>query len=200
MLVTELICWLFSLWFFHVVIFPCIKSVAYIQNPSPASQSCRQNIKSPTSVTNIDVTTRPEYGHQTLVRPWKVKVRHNKSRFPFGSPHVIGSTATVYFSLKSDFLLFSNKYLVLMWMFFAIDSCLNMEYFWYDPHCSVSTLNLSCHNCHKSHDFVVYKCSKFIYGHLTDEKRLLALSTFKWSNYPRVDPKWLCRTGPTFWL
>ena len=55
-MVAELICWrLFSLcWWFS----QCIKSVTNILNRSPTSQTCHQNIWSPTSVTNIDVTSR----------------------------------------------------------------------------------------------------------------------------------------------
>jgi len=43
------LCWWFS---------QCIKSVTNILNRSPTSQTCRQHIWSPTSVTNIDVTFR----------------------------------------------------------------------------------------------------------------------------------------------
>ena len=46
-LVAESLCWWFS---------RCIKSVINILNRSPTSQTCHQNIWSPTSVTNIDVT------------------------------------------------------------------------------------------------------------------------------------------------
>ena len=57
MLVAESLCWrLFSLcrWFCQ-----CIKSVTNILNRSPTSQTCHQDIWSPTSVTNIDVTYGP---------------------------------------------------------------------------------------------------------------------------------------------
>ena len=54
MLVAESLCWrLFSLcWWFS----QCIKSVTNILNRSPTSQTYHQDIWSPASVTNIDVT------------------------------------------------------------------------------------------------------------------------------------------------
>ena len=55
MLVTSLCWWLFPLcWWFSQY----LKSVTYILNRSPTSQTCHQHIWSPTSVTNIDVTSR----------------------------------------------------------------------------------------------------------------------------------------------
>jgi len=38
-----------------------------ILNRSPTSQTCRQHILSPTSVTNIDVTIQPTHGYVTYV-------------------------------------------------------------------------------------------------------------------------------------
>ena len=59
MLVKESLWWrLFSLcWLFS----QCIKSVINILNRSPTSQICHQHIWSPTSVTNIDITSSEYY-------------------------------------------------------------------------------------------------------------------------------------------
>jgi len=50
--------------FVMLVIFQCIKSVTNILNRSPRSQTCHQQIWSPTSVTNIHVTPKSLIGHE----------------------------------------------------------------------------------------------------------------------------------------
>jgi len=90
MLVAESLCWwLFSLgwWFLQF-----IKSVTNILNRSPTSHTCHQHIRSPTSVTNIDVTFKTCY---PPVHAFRTR------EFSFDEKYVYWSKAEIFWCQKS---------------------------------------------------------------------------------------------------